>query len=48
MPGDLRAQIAQTLQQFDAEVDRALSGWQMARDPVAFRDMELSVAGLCR
>jgi len=48
MPGDLRVQIAETLQHFEDEVDRGLSDWQAARDPVAFRQMELSVAGLCR
>jgi len=48
MPGDLHAQINATVDAFRKHVEQKLEQWRTARDPLAFREMELEVHGDCR
>jgi len=41
MPGDLHAQINATVDAFRKHVEQKLEQWRTARDPLAFREMEL-------
>src|SRR5258707_5389993 len=48
MPSDLREQIKDPVIEFATEVDPHVAEWSSARDPVAFREAELAIAGLAR
>lgn len=48
MPGDLQAQIDMKIDALKKYVEQKLERWQAARDPVAFRQMELEVHAQCR
>lgn len=48
MPRDLPEQIRTTIETFARDVEGSLAQWRQARDPVAFRQMELEVAAASR
>jgi hypothetical protein len=48
VPSDLREQIKQKISAFTLDVERQVDQWMAARDPVAFRQMELDIAAAGR
>lgn len=48
MPSDLREQIGKSVGAVASDVDRQVGRWRGARDPVAFRRMELEIAAIGR
>jgi hypothetical protein len=48
MPSDLREQIGKMVGEVASDVDRRVGEWRRARDPAAFRRMELEVAAVGR